>query len=418
MSQRGVTLIELMVALAIGLLLVLGLLQVFEASRTAYQLSSGLARVQENGRFAIDILQRDIRMAGHMGCVNDQSRFLPANVTPSRPALISTFLTADQQFGTAAAPTSNYAAAPFPLQFNVPIQAYNAIGTASGDTLALGATPVVATANTWQPVIQAGLFTTLTQGTGPGRLVAGSDVLILRFFSPTGSQVTGFTPGATTNITVDSDPVSIARLLEGATSPGLFAISDCLQAGVFNATTFSGNQLTVAATGLNKTTFDTTPQFTLGQAMLYRAESLVYYIGLNGSGNPALYRLRYNVAPAGAALPTPDPEELVEGIESMQLQFGQDSNTSLTGRPTGNIGQSVLPADLLPAANLEHAWRRVGLVQVGLVARSPESAAATQRDAEAMRLSALGVVMAPPSDQRYRTVYEDSIALRNRLFGN
>ena len=35
-----------------------------------------------------------------------------------------------------------------------------------------------------------------------------------------------------------------------------------------------------------------------------------------------------------------------------------------------------------------------------------------------LRLSALGVIMAPPDDRRYRTVYEDSIALRNRLFGN
>ncbi|MCY0536225.1 PilW family protein, partial [Klebsiella pneumoniae] len=83
--QAGVTLIELLVALGIGALLILGLVEVFSASRTAYQLSTGLARSQENGRFALDILQRDIRMAGHVGCVNDQARFLPENITPSRP---------------------------------------------------------------------------------------------------------------------------------------------------------------------------------------------------------------------------------------------------------------------------------------------------------------------------------------------
>src|SRR5690554_5075136 len=72
----GVSLIELMVALAIGTVLVLGLVQVFAASRAAYQTSEGLARVQENARFALDFLQRDIRMAGHFGCVNDQAHWV------------------------------------------------------------------------------------------------------------------------------------------------------------------------------------------------------------------------------------------------------------------------------------------------------------------------------------------------------
>ncbi|MEF3080745.1 PilW family protein [Luteimonas sp. SMYT11W] len=412
--ERGVSLIELMVALAIGTLLILGLVQVFGASRTAYQLSSGLGRVQENGRFALDLLQRDIRMAGHMGCVNDQARFLPTNVTASRPALLSTFLTAAQQFGTGASPTSNYAAAPFPLRFDVAIQGYNAVGTASGNTLALPSAPALATANTWEPQIEANLYTTLTSGTGAGRLVDGSDVLVLRYFAPTGAQVTAFTSGAPTSITV-AQP---ALLTEGGPNSGLFGIADCMQVGVFAATVGAGGTLSVATTALNRTTFDTIPQFTIGQAMVYRAESIVYYIGRNASGNPALYRLRYGANAALTAVTAGAPEEMVEGIESMQFQFGQDSQTSASARPTGNIGQSVLPAGLQPAGNLDHAWRTVGLVQVGLLARSPDSAAAERRADATMRLSALGVIMAPPDDRRYRTVYEDSIALRNRLFGN
>src|SRR5690606_21928152 len=78
-GAAGLSLIELMIALAIGSLLILALVEVFAASRAAYMLATGLARTQENGRFAIDILQRDLRMAGHAGCVNDQARFLPAN---------------------------------------------------------------------------------------------------------------------------------------------------------------------------------------------------------------------------------------------------------------------------------------------------------------------------------------------------
>ena len=73
-KNLGLSLVELMIALLIGTILLIGVVQVFGASRTAYQLSEGMSRTQENARFALDYLQRDIRMAGHFGCVNDQAR--------------------------------------------------------------------------------------------------------------------------------------------------------------------------------------------------------------------------------------------------------------------------------------------------------------------------------------------------------
>ncbi|KAG1390382.1 hypothetical protein G6F59_015225 [Rhizopus arrhizus] len=72
-AMAGLSLVELMVALVISLVLMLGVVQVFIASQTAARLSEGASRVQENARFALDFLERDIRMAGHMGCVNDQA---------------------------------------------------------------------------------------------------------------------------------------------------------------------------------------------------------------------------------------------------------------------------------------------------------------------------------------------------------
>lgn len=412
----GLSLIEIMVALAIGSLLILALVQVFAGSRTAYQLSAGLARTQENARFAIDILQRDLRMAGHMGCVNDQSRFLPANVTTSRPALLSTFLSAAEQFD--AVPTSNYAAALEPLRFDRSIEGFNALGTSSGNTLVLTAAPVAATAReNWQPALPVRLYADIMGGTA-GHAVAGSDVVVLRYFMPSGAQVKEFVTGAPTTLKV-ADPVP---LQEGDATPGLFGIADCMQAGVFNATLNADGDMSVAVGGLNRSTFDSVPQFTRGQAMVYRAESVAYYVGINSVGNSALYRLRYRVGTGGGLESV--KEELVEGVESLQLQFGQDSNTTAAGRPTGNIGASVTanavqPVGAYDSADYDLAWRRVGVVQVGLLARSPEPAAAGQRVGDGvMRLSALGVVFTPPADTHYRAVYEDTVALRNRLFGN
>jgi type IV pilus assembly protein PilW len=414
-KMQGLSLIEILIALAIGSLLVLGLVEVFAASRTAYQLSTGLARVQENGRFAMDYLQRDLRMAGHLGCVNDQARFLPANTSGTRLALASTFV---------GAGSSDFSALDPALRFDIGISGHEAAATASGDTLDLSTTPAVAAdGNAWTPAIDARVFADMVEP------VVGSDVVELRFFLPNGAQMTSFDPAATP-VAIGFDPDQLDRLTEGATNPGLFGISDCMNAAVFRATTRTSSGMTVAAGGMNVSTLTGNEGFVGGQARIYRAESVVYYVGLNVNDQPALRRIRY-VATPGADFVAAD-EELVEGIESLQLQYGQDSRTQYSETPTGNIGTSavadalIAPTDLgtpgnppASADNLSiHTWRRVGIVQVGLVARSTEPAAAYQRADGVTQLSALGVVMNPPNDTLYRAVYEDTVALRNRLFGN
>lgn len=415
---RGVSLIELMVALAIGSLLILGLVEVFAASRTAYQLSEGLARVQENGRFAIDYLQRDLRMAGHLGCVNDQSRFLPQNDIGTRTALASTFLSIADQTATPrvyqGSPPINQA-----LRFDVPIEAFEAVNTASGNTITPSTVPTLATAGSdWSPAMGAALFNDIDSGT-TGKPVTGSDVLILRYLGPEGAQMTSFTAGSP-NAQVVVDPAQWQRLTAGDSNPGLFGIADCMNAAVFQASATTPATGTIDVTGpagLNRSGLEGLQSFVGGQAQVYRAETIIYYVGRNANNNPALYRLRYRLAPGAGALVV-DKQELVEGIESMQLQFGQDSFTNPNVRPTGNIGASVTANNVQPAADPANAWRRVGLVQIGLVARSLNPAAARQREATVVSLSALGVRVTPPDDTRYRTVYEQSIALRNRLFGN
>lgn len=68
--QRGVTLIELMVALAIGAFLMLGAVTVFMQSRTTFRITESVSRLQENGRFALDVLEADVRMSHFWGLTN------------------------------------------------------------------------------------------------------------------------------------------------------------------------------------------------------------------------------------------------------------------------------------------------------------------------------------------------------------
>lgn len=62
--QRGFTLVELMIAMTIGLFLSVGVIALFMGTKQSYRANEGMARVQENGRFAVEYLARDVRQAG------------------------------------------------------------------------------------------------------------------------------------------------------------------------------------------------------------------------------------------------------------------------------------------------------------------------------------------------------------------
>jgi type IV pilus assembly protein PilW len=74
---RGFTLVELMVAIVIALLLTLVIGQVFLGNRKTFTTQDQASRVQENGRFAAEVLNRTIREAGYQywGRVNIPDRF-------------------------------------------------------------------------------------------------------------------------------------------------------------------------------------------------------------------------------------------------------------------------------------------------------------------------------------------------------
>ncbi|WP_157837668.1 prepilin-type N-terminal cleavage/methylation domain-containing protein [Pseudomonas nitroreducens] len=63
-AQRGLSLVELLIAMALSLLLMAGVIEVLLSSKQTYHASLALAELQESGRFAFDILAQDLRTAG------------------------------------------------------------------------------------------------------------------------------------------------------------------------------------------------------------------------------------------------------------------------------------------------------------------------------------------------------------------
>jgi type IV pilus assembly protein PilW len=66
-NQTGLTIVELMVALAIGSFLMIGAVQIYNQSRQAFVVNDSIAKVQETAQFAMDTIEADLRMASNWG---------------------------------------------------------------------------------------------------------------------------------------------------------------------------------------------------------------------------------------------------------------------------------------------------------------------------------------------------------------
>ncbi len=67
-QQRGLSLVELLVALALGLFLMGGVISIFVSNQENFKSTEGLARIQENARFSFEQLSREVREAGTTPC--------------------------------------------------------------------------------------------------------------------------------------------------------------------------------------------------------------------------------------------------------------------------------------------------------------------------------------------------------------
>ena len=132
-----------------------------------------------------------------------------------------------------------------------------------------------------------------------------------------------------------------------------------------------------------------------------------------------MYRARW-IATPGAGTLARVADEMVDGVESMQLLYGRDAVTDPALPPLGNIATMDTAATINASAyGPAAAWRRVGAVQIGLLVRnsgtSGERAASTQ---SVIPHAVLQVSMPAPNDNNSRSPSETPVALRTRLYGN
>jgi prepilin-type N-terminal cleavage/methylation domain-containing protein len=63
-KQRGFSLVELMVALLLGTLITAAAVQMFITNQRSFRLQQTMSEVQETGRFAAELISKELRMAG------------------------------------------------------------------------------------------------------------------------------------------------------------------------------------------------------------------------------------------------------------------------------------------------------------------------------------------------------------------
>lgn len=373
-TEHGLSLIELMISLTIGLIIIAGIGYIYLGTKQSYRSQDALSRMQEGVRTAFEIMSRDIRMAGYRGC--------PPNNEPTGDINV---LSANNEWDKNL--------------IGQPLIGYEKISvTAPWTGFPAGVTGVV------------------------GNVVSGDALTVVHVDNSREFIVQSHTPPEftlTANHNVRKGEVLVA------------AKADCSRVAVFQNTKACtiaagtcGHKLIehTAATpctsgnsriGLGlpiETCPNGTPDTFGAGSRLYRLSATTYYIATNPFGEPALYR---QVLGSDGTSPNNSAEEIIEGVQDMQLAYGIDT-TAVPPEGDGAVDSYV-------TANAVTDWSKVLGIRISLlmVSRSDENSITSKPQRYALDRNGDGDVAdtdetVTPTDNLLRKVFTMTIAVKNR----
>lgn len=359
--QRGVTLVEMMVAIVITLIVSAAVVAIFVSSKKAYVTQDKLARVQENGRFAMYYLMQDLRMAKYMGCLENVDNVVYNNLN---------IAVSDFSFGSVIGPS--------PLGVDSKVQKTDPVATP------LEGIDDVDSASTWFPSGSNALPTTY-KASVPSNT---TDMLTIRRAIALADVVA--------RLASETDPVRVSDLtyltrnqvvlLANCEAGELFQISDI---DTSNSTLLHATTGNAQFTPGNRTAaFGKTGKLYGSEAQILAFVTRTYYVDVNANGIPSLFR-REN----GTSV------ELVEGIESLQILYGVSN------------GSTSQPAQYLPAGSVTN-WDNVVSVKIGILARTSSE---NFGDANATTYTVNGTSLGPFNDRNDRRVFEATVSLKSKV---
>lgn len=353
-SQAGLSLVELMVALALSTTLILGIFTVYFDSSQTSRVSSALARIQESGRIAIDIMARDMRMVGYQGCADPNN--IRMNIIADNP------------------PTEDF--------FSTTLRGWEVEnGSWADDEEDLNNTPIEAAA------------------------IVGSDVIAIQRGETVDVQLSGNMDNTNANIQVGGPEVSTFDQND------IVLLSDCENADLFRISSNPDSETWAHAEGVNSD--NRLGQAYSDSASVMRFSSTIYYVADTGRtdsrGNSirALYRGTDNLMNESSPPPAQafQVEELVEGVESLQIEYGEQVGANnVRYRPADEVDEMTRVVAVRMGLLISDAEPVRDTVDTGTYALPSETITST---------SGVGTVT-HPEDQRLRRVFSNTVALRNR----
>jgi type IV pilus assembly protein PilW len=358
-SQAGFSLVELMVAMTLSLILMAGALSILYSTKLTSAENERVARVQEAGRTAFELIMQDVRGAGYLGCAKalvDKSTSPPTS-----------------SFSTGLNSTA--------LLWNFGQSVYGFHATS---------------ATAWSPALDPAI----PASPAPA---GGSDILVVRTARP-GAPVyrTNAPFAANAAIPVDRDSTVPAPT---ALLPMPFVISDCRGAAVFVASgmTTAGSTGTILHAAGGGPPGNNTDSLARGfdiDALVQPVQTVIYYVANCTAAGPNCNAVTplalWQVVGSGTAVASA-PQELIQGIQAMQVLYGVDTDADL-------LANSYVTADAVTD------WSAVVSVNLAVLAESIDQ---TGREIDKRTYSLLGTNFGPFNDRRQRSVFVTTITLRN-----
>ncbi len=331
-KQAGISLVEILVSLVISLFLLGGIVQVYLGNKTSFKFTNAIAEIQENGRFALDTMSQDLRLANEWSCV----AFDPDDTT----------------------------------NINDTLNALNVPGYDTDWHDFVNEDAIEGTNNTGLN----GSDTIIVRGGKPGQANVEADTAT-NAFEPAGVQQLFTTPIRTLEA---GDIILVGRC--GANDLLIAAEADILPVTGINNADPAQTQINLGATK---------SQMFQNDATVIELQTVSYSIAdsVDNPGTPVLIRNEFN---------NPIPQELVEGVQDLQVLYGVDSDGD--GFPN-----QYLDADNVPDFDDVVAARIMLLLQ-----------SIDDNVAEAPQTYTFNGVQVTPNDRRIRQAFTMTVALRNR----
>jgi len=369
-KTRGFSLVEMMIAMTVGLFLISSMIAVFVANKRTGEVNNAMANIQEGARFALNSIARDARVSGYQGCidVNRGDIEIQSNASPVLPGGLRD------------------------------TSAHASVVDADGDLVPVspvGFTP----SNLFPPV-------------------PGTHALMLQFGDQRVATVTGPMMNAGTTIPNPTLPIQMDRTMAemGLQVGDLAIIANCDVGDLFTVTAGSaGSTLNHAANGNANGNVAASLSMAYGledtipQTRIMELNTNIYYVGDTGVTNnngdtiTALYRQSW---PFTTANP---PTELIQGVEDLRVAFGI--------RGAGNALRYISP-DATTGFNPED----IEALHVGVLMNSFDRISQTN-DTNTYELAGQSVFSETkhPSetsvhkgDLRFRLAFNTTIKIRNR----